>query len=83
MNNADLRAENAKLRELIDMALDSLRKRGICGECKHYTPRHMEGLCADCYNDTAQSPCQREYQSNHWAWKHADKLKELGISLTD
>lgn len=74
MNNADLKAENTKLRELLELAIQdiiSLNNRP-CELCKYRNATWiMPKPCLDCDNP--------ERNTTNWEWQHADKLKELDI----
>lgn len=50
-----------------DAAVEQLR--GNCSACQNYSPYHRKGKCKDCYWDSANPACLREYQEDNWEWR--------------
>lgn len=91
MNNAELIVENEKLRELLLIAVEQLSGNcQCCGsdgikrddepvfheyDCDHLNHRFMLGW--------DEKPKKHKHCKSNWTWQHADKLKELGVILTD
>ena len=71
--------ENAKLREMLWLAAEDLDKH--CHTCK-YLDKERNGC--GCFSpiteiDTIRRCCNETKEG--WEWRHADKLKELGVEV--
>lgn len=62
---------------LISALLKVLEEKGVCSECAHYSPHHMQGACSKCIHDKAQHPSQRNDRSSQWVWKNIDLYYEV------
>lgn len=62
-----LATENAKLKELLKLAVDDLQEPNQCNVC----------IKENCFNCVGI----KQSKQNNFKWQHADKLKELGVEI--